>query len=237
MVPPPRWCCRGCRCAPGFSPRPLGPCPWPLAPGQGFWREPVGISPERCREGCHGHPSSLPRCPLLPVPKALLREGAQEKPVPGRGQGRCCWRLPCGSAAVPLLPLPAPLGRRPGPPPPAASDRLRVPAAPRKTHTVPGTRPGYPAHSNKQTETRPVAKPTDGKLSNDFFFQALKRQGAPGEGKRGASISRPGWEGGQSRSRSGSVRPSVLPDDGTGTRAGVVGVFAGTGREGGDGGS
>ncbi|XP_050832572.1 translation initiation factor IF-2-like isoform X1 [Serinus canaria] len=165
----------------------------------------------------------MPRPSRSPHPQSAASRRRAGKPSPRARAGPALLPAPrhgCGSAAVPLFPLPAPLGRRPGPPPPADSDRLRVPPAPRKTHTVPGTRPGYPAHSNKQTETRPVAKPTDGKLSNDFFFQVLKRQGAPGEGKKGASISRPGREGARSCSRSGSVRPSVLPDDGTGTQAG-----------------
>lgn len=179
---------------------------------------------------------------LPPHSPALPRQGAEENTFPGRGQGRRCCRLPATAAGarrsryfpsrLPSAAAPVPLP----PLPPRGSASLQ----PHGKHTqspapAPATRP---IQINKQKPTPSQSQP-DGKLSNDFFFQVLKRQGAPGEGKKGASISRPGREGGQSCRGPGSVRPSVLPDDGTGTRAGVrwVCLQEPGGREGGDGGS
>lgn len=169
-------------------------------------------------------PSPVSLCPL-PAPHhprqspALPRRGAQEKALPGRGQGRRCCRFPArlrerrsryfppGSAA----PAPSPRCLRQAP----------LPPAPRKTHTARHP-PRCPAHSNKQTETRPVAKPTDGKVSNDFFFQVLKRQGAPGEGRKGHPSPGRGGRGARAAAApSPSVRLSILPDGGPGTRARV----------------
>lgn len=200
----------------------------------------VGISPDRCR-GIAVSPSLLlsPPHPLSPAPRRLLPEprAAPRRsrtpaprawaeltllPAPGRG---------CGRATFPLSPLPALLGRRPEPP------ALPLPGSasllPHGEHTqspapAPITRP---AQTNKQKPAPSQSQP-DGKLSNDLFFQVLKRQGTPGWGVAVASISRPGRERGPRLLPLG-VRP---PSPGTGQgRGSVCGGCVCRNREGGRG--
>lgn len=152
--------------------------------------------------GLSQHPSPLPPCPL---PPALPREGAQQNPLPGR----CC-RLPSAAAArrsryfpsrLPSAAAPVPLPLLP----PTGSASL----LPHGKHTqspapAPATRP---IQTNKQKPAPSQSQPTVNFLMTSSF-KCLKGKGAPGEGRKGASISRPGREWGRSCRRSGSVRPS-----------------------------
>ncbi|XP_063257221.1 basic proline-rich protein-like [Prinia subflava] len=150
---------------PSFSPRLLAPRPWPLAPGAGLLagagRESL-LTPAR---GVTAVPFASPPAPPAPPPKrGAAPEGAQENPLPGRGQGRCCRRLPATAAGVRRSRyFPSRLGSAaPRSPSPRCLRQVPRPSCPTENTHGPGTRPGYPAHSNKQTETCPVAKPTDG---------------------------------------------------------------------------
>lgn len=158
-------------------------------------------------------------------------EGAPRSPRGGFG----CWASPLSPSGgedigeVPGDPQPAP-GSRYLPLSPWDPPHLcRPPPGPAPRKSAAPAALTRPIQTNKQKPAPSRSQP-DGKLSNDFFFQVLKREGAPRGGGGGHPPPSPVGVGGMPGMPLLGVRLSVCPVCG-------VGVFAGTGREGGDGGS
>lgn len=166
-----------------------------------------------------------------------------------RSQGTISASSPAGSPPrlrerrVPVISPPG----SPRPPPRAHSPpRLCVREAPRPRPSCPTENTHNPRHPPrlpgpfKQTNKNPPrhkANPTVNFLMTSSSFKCLKGKEhcRGGGGTAGASISRPGKREGRVYCRSGSVRPSVLSWDRTGTRVVVwwVCLQEPGGREGG----